>query len=52
MFATLVLLAGAAEWTVEELEQIFQEEGTDKQARDPGHAYVHAYAMRPELPEI
>ena len=42
----LVLLAArAAEWTVEELEQIFQEEGTDKQARDPGHAYVHAYAM-------
>ena len=31
-------------WSVEELETIFQEEGTDKQGRAPGHSYVQIYA--------
>ena len=35
---------GPAGWSVEELEYLFQEEGTDKQAREPGHSYVHTYA--------
>ena len=35
---------GPVSWSVDYLEQIFQEEGTDKQSRQPGHSYVHTYS--------
>jgi len=40
----VLVVSGARLADVDELERLFQEEGTDKQARHPGHGYVHFYS--------
>ena len=44
LFVAAAATVGPAGWSVDELERIFQQEGTDKQSREPGHSYVQTYA--------